>query len=80
MTKRVVNIQEAKTHLSKLLREVEAGEEITIARAGKEIAVLVRIEPPGARRWGIFEGQVHADPDAFDPIDSPDEWEGGVEP
>lgn len=70
MSKRVENIQEAKTHLSKLLREAEAGEQITIARAGKAIALLVRVEAPGARRWGIFRGEVHADPHVFDPIDS----------
>ena len=35
-----VNVHEAKTHLSKLLERVEAGEEFVIARAGKPIAVL----------------------------------------
>jgi prevent-host-death family protein len=33
-----VNIREAKTHLSRLLERVQAGEEITIAKAGKPIA------------------------------------------
>lgn len=36
-----VNVYEAKTHLSKLLRRVRAGEEIVIADAGKPIARLV---------------------------------------
>ncbi|MEQ6903371.1 type II toxin-antitoxin system prevent-host-death family antitoxin [Nocardioides sp. YIM 152588] len=36
-----VNIHEAKTHLSRLLERVEAGETVTIARAGKPIADLV---------------------------------------
>lgn len=72
-------MQEAKTHLSKLLREVEAGEEITIARGGKVIARLVRADAP-TRRWGIFEGQVQYEPDAFDPIEFPAEWEGPIEP
>ena len=39
----VVNIHEAKTHLSRLLARVEAGEEITIARAGRPIARLTGI-------------------------------------
>ncbi len=35
-----VNVQEAKTRLSELLKSVEAGESIVIARAGKPIAEL----------------------------------------
>lgn len=36
-----MNIHEAKTHLSRLLERVEAGERLTIARAGKPVADLV---------------------------------------
>ena len=36
-----VNVHEAKTHLSRLLAQVEAGEEIVIARSGKPVARLV---------------------------------------
>lgn len=45
---RIVNIHEAKTHLSRLLALVEAGEVITIARAGKPIARLTTVvdRPP----------------------------------
>jgi len=39
-----VNVHEAKTHLSRLLERVEAGEEITIARAGRPVALLVPIQ------------------------------------
>jgi prevent-host-death family protein len=45
-----VNVHEAKTHLSRLLTRVEAGETITIARAGRPIATLARVEPPQGRR------------------------------
>ena len=45
---RTVNIHEAKTHLSRLIERVQAGEEIIIAKAGKPAARLVPIE--GARR------------------------------
>lgn len=45
-----VNIHQAKTHLSKLLKRVEAGEEITIARAGVPVARLVSAEPARVRR------------------------------
>ena len=43
-----VNIHEAKTHLSRLIERVEAGEEIIIAKAGRPAARLVPIE--SARR------------------------------
>jgi prevent-host-death family protein len=39
-----VNIHEAKTHLSRLLQRVAAGEEVTIARAGVPVARLVAVE------------------------------------
>ena len=45
-----VNIHEAKTHLSKLLKRVMNGEEIIIARAGKPIAVLTGIQKPTVDR------------------------------
>lgn len=41
MTRSVVNVHEAKTHLSRLLERVEAGEEIDLARRGEVIATLV---------------------------------------
>ncbi|BAS15727.1 hypothetical protein AHiyo8_40300 [Arthrobacter sp. Hiyo8] len=43
------NVQEAKTRLSELLNMVERGEEVVIAKAGKPVARLVKIErPPSA--------------------------------
>ena len=47
---KTVGTFEAKTHLSTLLEQVERGEEITIARHGKAIA-LCRQVPPATRRW-----------------------------
>jgi prevent-host-death family protein len=41
---RQVNMHEAKTHFSKLAEAVEAGEEIVIARAGKPVMRLVRVD------------------------------------
>jgi prevent-host-death family protein len=76
---RKVNVQEAKTNLSRLLREVEAGEEIAIARSGRVIAHLVRVDEGRKRKWGMFEGQVWCAPDAFDPLSEDElaDWEGG---
>ena len=76
---RTVNVLEAKTHLSRLLREVEAGEQIAIARAGKVIALLVRAPEAEPRAWGCFEGQVRYETGAFEPLseDEADDWDGG---
>ncbi|HEX7221734.1 MAG TPA: type II toxin-antitoxin system prevent-host-death family antitoxin [Candidatus Limnocylindrales bacterium] len=41
MAEPIVNIHEAKTHLSRLVERVEAGEEVVIARAGRPVARLV---------------------------------------
>ncbi len=38
---KTVNIREAKTHLSRLLEQVAAGEEVIIAKAGKPVARLI---------------------------------------
>ena len=56
----VVNIHEAKTHFSKLLARVSAGEEIVIARAGKPVARLVGIVPerPKRRVPGVDKGKI----------------------
>ena len=53
-----VNIHEAKTHLSRLLDRVLAGEEIVIAKAGKPIARLVPAEEAKPRKPGLAEGRV----------------------
>ena len=45
-----VNIHHAKTHLSRLLKRVEAGEEIVLARAGKPVAKLVPLAAAKKRR------------------------------
>jgi prevent-host-death family protein len=45
-----VNIHQAKTHLSRLLERVAAGEEVVIARAGKPVAKLVPVARASARR------------------------------
>lgn len=52
-----VNVHEAKTHLSRLLRQVAAGEEVVIARAGKPVARLVPVEPRPRRVFGIDRGR-----------------------
>jgi prevent-host-death family protein len=69
-----VNIHAAKTHLSRLIERVEAGEEITLARAGRPVARLVPfLERREARRPGIWKGRVVIKPDFDAPIPEIDE-------
>jgi prevent-host-death family protein len=51
---KTVSIHEAKTTLSALLAEVEEGEQVVIARNGKPIARLTRIEPTPRRQPGLL--------------------------
>jgi prevent-host-death family protein len=60
-----VGVHEAKTHLSRLLRRVLAGEEVVIARGGTPIARLVPVGDAPRRQLGIDEG-VFTVPEDFD--------------
>jgi prevent-host-death family protein len=74
-----VNIHRAKTHLSRLLEEVSAGEEVTIAKAGKPLARLVPLAPARrARKPGFLKGRIRiaADFDAPLPDALLDAFEG----
>ena len=60
-----VNIHEAKTHLSRLVEDVEGGEEVVLARAGKPVARLSPIRARGRRRkLGLLDGKFEI-PDDF---------------
>lgn len=61
-----VNVHEAKTHLSKLLAEVERGEEIVISRGGKPVARLLPFEPRPAKREMGFDRGLFEIPEDFD--------------
>ena len=74
-----VNVHEAKTNLSRLLVQVEAGEEVVIARNGKPVARLVKCKPTGKPQFGSWKGRISTPDSFFDPL--PEEelklWEGG---
>ncbi|HWP36138.1 MAG TPA: type II toxin-antitoxin system Phd/YefM family antitoxin [Gemmatimonadales bacterium] len=53
---RIVNVHDAKTHFSRLLRRVAAGEEIVIARAGRPVARLVPVRRDHPRALGTDRG------------------------
>jgi prevent-host-death family protein len=66
---KIVNIHEAKTHLSKILKRVMSGEKIVIAKAGKPIALLSPIDQgPNPRIPGIDAGKVEISPDFDAPL------------
>lgn len=74
-----VNVHEAKTHLSRLLVRVEAGEEIVIARSGKPVARLVAYRSGSpVRRFGSLKGHLTVDDSFSDPLPESelDAWEG----
>lgn len=64
-----VNIHEAKTHFSKLLKRIAQGEEIIIAKAGKPLARLIpfceRRSPRVGSKW---KGLVHFREDFDEPL------------
>jgi prevent-host-death family protein len=68
MTK-TVNIHEAKTHLSRLVRRAQSGEDIVIARGGKPVARLVAVEATGGRGLGRDRGKFTVPEDFNDPLD-----------
>jgi len=65
----VINIHEAKTHLSRIIDEVAAGTEVIIAKAGKPMARLSPID--GIRkpkRLGLLKGKVKVGDDFNEPL------------
>ena len=66
---KIVNIREAKTHLSRLVEAAAKGEPFTIAKAGKPLVKVIAVEAPAAaRRLGFMEGAFTV-PDDFDTMD-----------
>ena len=66
----VVNIGDAKTHLSRLLEAAISGEEVIIAKRGKPVVRLTPIDQ-GHRIPGALRGKLHIDEQFFAPL--PDE-------
>ena len=79
---RIVNIHEAKTHLSRLAEEVAAGEEIIVAKAGKPMMKMVPLSNvTQSRVFGMLKGKIHIAQnfDAPLPSDVLDAFEGNPE-
>jgi prevent-host-death family protein len=79
---RIVTIHEAKTHLSRLLADVEAGKGVIIARGRQPVARLVPFLPKAKRVPGTLKGRIDIAPGFFEPM--PDEelalWYGDDRP
>ena len=63
-----VNVHEAKTHLSRLLKQVEAGQDVVIARNGNPVARLVSCRKRGKRKPGSMAGLFTVPDSFFDPL------------
>jgi prevent-host-death family protein len=77
-----VNVYAAKTHLSRLIDQVNAGEEVVITRHGRPVARLVPAQTAKPRKLGLLKGKVWMSDDFDAPL--PDEvlklFEGSNEP
>jgi prevent-host-death family protein len=64
-----INIYEAKTQLSRLVEQAAAGKDVIIARGGKPIARLTRLQPPRREiRFGILKGKIKVASDFDAPL------------
>ncbi|MCJ7630004.1 MAG: type II toxin-antitoxin system Phd/YefM family antitoxin [Longimicrobiales bacterium] len=66
---KIINIYDAKTQLSRLLREVAAGEDIVIAKDGTPLARLVPYQQEGkVRELGFARGRIKVSDDFDAPL------------
>ena len=75
-----VTIHAAKTNLSRLIAQVEAGDEVTILRGTEPVARLVPIGPSPRRVFGALAGRVAVTDAFFEPLPDEEltEWDGGA--
>lgn len=70
-----VNIHQAKTHFSKLIKKVLNGEEVVIAKGNKPVAKLVAIDSAKPKReLGTARGAIQIAPDFDEPLGDFDEY------
>lgn len=70
----IINIHEAKTHLSRLIEQAVKGEPFIIAKAGNPLVKVTRLDAPTTgqgRRLGFMTGQISV-PDDFDRMGDPE--------
>ncbi len=73
-------VHQAKTNLSRLIKEAEKGSEVIITRGKKPVAKIVPIASAAKKRVpGSMKGQIWSAPDAFDPLTDEELHELGFE-
>lgn len=70
MALKTASLYEAKTHLSALVEEAAAGEEIVITKHGKPVAMLVKAPASDdkSKRLGMWKGKVWMSDDFMEPL------------
>ena len=78
-------VHQAKTHFSRLLKEVEAGKEVIVTRGKKPVAKIVAINQTpkeetesNFRLLGAYRGRISWDEHAFDPMTDQELIESGM--
>ena len=71
----IVNVHQAKTQFSRLLAQVEAGEDVVISRRGESVARLVGCKPRNKRQPDVLKGKVVI-PESFLSEEELTAWEG----
>ena len=72
---RSVGIGEAKTNFSKLVREVEAGEEIVVRRGNEPVARIVPARRGDIGGFGSMKGEIRIGQDFDEPLEDFAEYE-----
>ena len=73
-------VHQAKTNLSRLIKEAEKGKDVVITRGKKPVAKLVPIPNTSKKRIpGMLKGQIWSAPDAFDPLTDEEMRDWGFE-
>ena len=65
----IINIHQAKTHLSRIIEEVAAGKEVIIGKGGRPMARLVPLAPPvKAKKLGTLKSKIRIPANFNDPL------------
>lgn len=77
---KVLNIHQAKTHLSRLIEEAVEGETVVVAKAGKPMVQLVPFaSAAGDRPLGLLAGKAKESDDCWSPDKELEQWFYGEE-
>ena len=72
-------VHQAKSNLSRLIKEAQSGKEVIITRGKDPVAKIVPINKPKTRVPGSMKGLIWSAPDAFDPLTDEEMRELGFE-